>query len=254
MKKVKLLVLCLLVFAFVATTVSVAVLAHSNSQQGSISLITNNAMGHVCHGTEAIGWVADPFAHLNGNYSTFSFSASFPADEKDMIRMGAMGWQSVVNFSEAASGAGLIFGGYDHNSSCIAFADVSQHTSGTNGHITSWKIYFNDLSDATFSVAMHEFGHIIGLCDLYVPSNANKLMYFSDGGSATQVTTMDLWGAKVITGQHSSHTWEYGFYRSYPDGNTHRRYCTRCQSWEYASEQYCTYDANGICTVCGSHR
>lgn len=128
------------------------------------------------------------------------------------------------------------------------------YTSNTNssGHFTSWTIAIRsqEESNLTMAVMAHEFGHVFGLGDLKTYSNRYKLMYKNcDAGTTPNVTgptSADIWGAKIITGYHTSHTWEY----VYSSGNKHLRRCTSCGGFK---TQGCTPDANGYCTKCGHY-
>ena len=61
----------------------------------------------------------------------------------------------------------------------------------------------------------HEFGHAIGLRDLYSSTNANKLMYGFENRTPSGPTLLDKWGAWVITGAHYSHTFGFKYCGTY---------------------------------------
>ena len=101
-------------------------------------------------------------------------------------------------------------------------------------------------------VLAHEFGHAIGLKDLSNAQNINKLMYGYSNGTATAPALADIWGAKVITGVHTTHTWGYRLIAG-ALGNSHQKYCTACNGLN-PYVQRCTYGTDNRCTVCGYGR
>lgn len=130
-------------------------------------------------------------------------------------------------------------------------AACGNYVANSNGHLSSWNILINssfpssDFSGVTFA---HEFGHAFGLKDLYDYSNRNKLMYgYESTRTATKPKACDLWGAKVITGNHTSHSWSY----RYTSLDRHQKYCTSCGGYK---TQGCTFNSSGNCTKCGHHQ
>lgn len=101
------------------------------------------------------------------------------------------------------------------------------------------------------TILEHELGHVIGLNDLYESRNQNKLMYGYSNTSASSPTSLDIWGAKVITGVHSSHTWGYKYYDTNSTGNRHVNYCTQCNGLGLNVTQ-CVYNTNNVCKTCGT--
>lgn len=87
----------------------------------------------------------------------------------------------------------------------------------------------NRAKNVTSTTLAHEFGHAIGLNDLYDDQNVNKLMYGVSSRTVSSPTTSDKWGAKVITGVHTTHTWAYKYHSTTGTGqNRHVGYCTSC--------------------------
>ena len=101
-------------------------------------------------------------------------------------------------------------------------------------------------------ILAHEFGHVIGLRDLYQATNKLQIMYGYTGGSATAPSVYDKAGAKMITGQHTTHTWGYIYYDTSSGTNRHIKYCSVCYGRAVPAQiSSCTYNANNICTACG---
>lgn len=95
----------------------------------------------------------------------------------------------------------------------------------------------------------HEFGHVIGLADLYDSRNKNKLMYGDFGTSGGVPSTADKNGAKVITGVHTSHSMggSYAAIWGYPSSTpAHMSFCSTCN---IGRVEACTPEI-GTCTKC----
>ena len=128
-----------------------------------------------------------------------------------------------------------------------------------NGHTTNWQITLRAtdeegelITEIPAKEIAHEFGHIIGLKDLYASENTGKLIYWHENYIANSPTASDIWGAKVITGQHISHTWAYKYHSTTTSGNNrHVNYCTSCNGIGVAVAT-CIYNANNVCRVCGT--
>ncbi|MDE6580319.1 MAG: hypothetical protein K2K41_07285 [Ruminiclostridium sp.] len=128
-----------------------------------------------------------------------------------------------------------------------------------NGHLTSWKISINleETKYLSAKVLAHEFGHVIGLTDLYEPKSSNKIMYAYSTMTVTGPTESDKNGANVILGFHDKHYWGYKMYSRASDGTTsHVKYCIICNGYCASSDgkkplvSNCTYASTGICTLC----
>lgn len=232
------------------------VFAHSSSQAGILAKTSIEGYTGTYVGGEDVGWSIDEDYHTNGTTITYSFSSVDPYLTnalKSYVTGGASKWSgtvSIINKTDG-TGAGTISTFNQPNSYTVAkFCDYS---ADSNGHLTSWKIKMNRAYTQSAIVLAHEFGHVIGLNDLYEEKNAGKLMYGVTSGTATAPTALDKWGAKVITGVHTTHTWGYKYHSTVSGVNKHVRYCTECNGLTLIVRQ-CTYNANNVCTGCGTPR
>ena len=140
----------------------------------------------------------------------------------------------------------------------------------SNGDHVHWDIMLNELYKDSINrtTIAHELGHVIGLADLYEASNINKLMYNAGDRTTSVPTTSDIWGAKIITGQHSTHTWTSDPYTNhtctdcggYGTHNPHGPYrkagplyhsyiCTSCSQLAYQAHIW--DPLTGKCAQCG---
>lgn len=207
-------------------------------------------------GGESVGWMINEDKHTNGRTLTYAYEAGDPylsATYKTYITDGANLWSGTVSIVRKTDGTekGTIYTEYKVGNETTA---TFWGTADSSGHLTKWKIALNRYYSSSINekVLAHEFGHAIGLKDLYNSSNANKIMYgySGNGWTATGVTTTDRWGAKVITGDHSTHSMSYKYCKTdAASNNYHIKYCTNCGGLASA-EVKCTYDANNQCKLC----
>lgn len=242
-------------FIGILLTSSISVFAHSLSQSGILARYYLNSFSYSGYyiGGEEIGWGIDERNHSGGTKITYEFDETDPllTDEyKDLVRQGASMWSGVVSIEESSNSAvGIITTVNEPGEDFIA--QFTDYSSDSSGHLEGWAIEINRAKVQSAKVFAHEFGHVIGLVDLYDDSNDNKLMYMAPvQSSATGPTTQDIWGARVITGQHDSHSWNYAYYMTNSTGNTHIGTCTACGGKAAYFEQ-CTYNSNNVCTKCG---
>ncbi len=173
---------------------------------------------------------------------------------KTKFRTGASKWSAVVTFEETSnSSTSGVIKEYDFERTDVLGEFTNYHANASTGHLTAWEIHFNsnpgvEITDITVA---HELGHVIGLNDLYIDTNRNKLMYFRSDSTATAPTALDLWGARVILGLHTSHTFsQYRIWGVSGATTYHVQYCSSCNG-NKATHQACIYGTNGRCTVCG---
>ena len=229
---------------------SLPALAHPSLLGTTFDKTTRNNNTYV--GTESMGWMLDESCHTNGQHFTYKCAAGMSIDLITLIGQGAQKWSNnnpfEIEYDSASNGTIMVSSALSDDT----YAEFSWISKDSSGHLTSWKIWLNSskLSTITSVIIAHEFGHVFGLCDLYSHNNINKLMYgYYDNEIPTTVTgptSSDKWGAKVITGYHTSHSWEY----VYSGNNKHHRRCTSCGGYK---TQGCTPNANGYCTKCGHY-
>jgi len=228
--------------------------AHSTFQEGILSKsYIGGSYNEYYIGGDDFGWSIDEGFHTNGTTLTYSFSSSdsyLTSTYKSYVTNGASKWSGTVTITNMTNGTGTGLIRTFNNPNTSAVAWFTNFSANSSGHLTSWVIEMNRSKTQSSTVLAHEFGHAIGLNDLYARKSSNKLMYGYTSGTATGPTSSDKWGAKVITGVHSSHTWGYKYYSTNQIGNVHIKYCTSCNGLSLVTEQ-CTYDANNVCTKCG---
>ena len=209
-------------------------------------------------GGESVGWMINENKHTNGTTLTYDYDAYDPnlsAVYQTYVAYGASRWSGTVDIVRKTDGTakGLITTEYNSRSSDNAYFEGRTDSSG---HLTSGKIVINRYyeDDIDSKVLAHEFGHAIGLMDLYERSNGNKLMYGRTGSNwtATGLHATDRWGARTITGDHDSHPLSFKYYYTDASSNNyHVKYCTECGGLA-SSPARCVYNANNRCKICGT--
>ncbi len=188
--------------------------AHTTSQEGIIKDHFIKEYGGWYIGGEDIGWSIDEDLHAGTTTIAYQLhsdtGATLPVAFCLRISQAAELWSPTVNITTNAGTSNTVGNVYLYAiSGTDIVASFTNYSANSNGHLTSWDIQINNFyyDEFTSITIAHEFGHVIGLNDLYDGSNINKLMYSTEAGTATAPTTADIWGAKIITGQHSVHTW-----------------------------------------------
>jgi hypothetical protein len=241
------------------------VFAHPRTQKGILAETTIDPEYSSYYvgsfvGGDAVGWRIMEERHTNGTEQTYSFDTSDPYltnTLKQYVRAGADMWSDVIDIEEKTdgSGMGLIYIEHYETSPANAkfVADIGTCTDGRTGHLTRWtiKIYEDSISVVNATTFAHEFGHMIGLTDLYENASANKLMYGYSNRTVSAPTNLDKWGARVITGEHTTHTWGYKCHSAATTGgNRHIKYCIMCKGLTNTILN-CSYNSQNICTLCG---
>lgn len=238
---------------FAMSLVCTNVLAHSSSQEGILERYYDSEDHTYYIGSEEAGWIIDESCHTNGTSITYSFDTSdiYLTDTyKSYTTTGASRWSGTVTITNKEDGTGQGKISTVNSVSLPYNAQLRSYTTNSSGHLTKWEIVINRAKTVNAVTLAHEFGHAIGLNDLYASKNSDKLMYGAATGTATRPTTADKWGAKVITGVHSSHTWGYKYLKTTSTGNVHVKYCTVCSGISTVSAP-CVYNANNVCKICG---
>lgn len=229
--------------------------AHPSSQEGILAKTYLAQYGDDYIGGEDVGWSIDENYHTNGTTLTYSFSSSdsyLTSTYKSYVTSGASKWSGTVTIINKTdgSGTGEISTYYDPDTYTVA--KFCNYSANSSGHLISWQIKMNRAWTQSATILAHELGHAIGLNDLYASKNSGKLMYGYTSGTATGPTSSDKWGAKVITGAHTNHTWGYKYWDTDSFGNRHIKYCTSCNGLT-ADIRQCTYGSDNHCTVCGTN-
>ena len=245
-KKLSTFLVLAVMFAFSNVIVS----AHSSSQKGILMENYHTEKSKYYIGGEEVGWWLDEDNHPFTNIITYRFAPIdyyMTASDKQKVREGASRWSGTVSIYEVdTDGMGTVLTYTDANSSVVA--QCANYKTDSNGHWGYFELRINKAKTQTEATYAHEFGHAIGLKDLYTSSNRNKLMYGVESRTVSNPTSIDKWGAKVITGQHTSHSWSYRYYDTVANGNRHVKYCTSCNG--FAAIASCIYNANNVCKFC----
>ena len=262
-----LLKLCSCILAFlILIQANIHASAHSTSQAGILAkyYIGNNNCPYKGWyiGGEDVGWGINESAHASNSTITYSFSndPKLSSTLKSYVRSGAAKWSGTATINEKLDGTGVgsIMTFYNGESNIAALTAIS---AGNNGHLVWFDMSINRAKTISAVTIAHEFGHALGLTDLYEGENVNKLMYYTQASTANNPTTADKRGARVITGQHISHLWAYRYYGTLSNGkNQHVKYCTSCGGFACKSPSNsapmvatCTYKgSSNNCTICGT--
>ena len=225
-------------------TVCLPAMAHTTLQ---VYLLDGN--GSTAVGKEDMGWIINETHHLGTTQIKFKFddttNGGFSSNQKSLIRSGFGLWNnSPLSVTESSSAIGTVI--KDPNIGTSPGYNFIGVVDG-DGHYTSWTLRINPAATLTAKILARVLGHIIGLNYLTDSANKNKIMYKGSGTwTATAPHTQDMWGARVITGNHASHSWEY----IYHSANKHRKTCSSCGGYK---TEGCTPNANGYCTKCGHY-
>ncbi|QOY35116.1 hypothetical protein AWH56_020810 [Anaerobacillus isosaccharinicus] len=160
---------------------------------------------HECFpGGEGFGYkvnCGEPFGHQSRTSYHYRFVSGTSSEWINLTRNAVTHWNNtgIVSISENSISNSTVGTYSDSSSSTVAY--VASVTNGS-GHKTSWSLRYNFPVMTGYgltkqrTIARHEFGHTVGLADLYDTSNNDKLMYGYTSGTATGVTSYDITGAK----------------------------------------------------------
>ncbi len=279
-------IISLLISFFLVSCFMVNLSAHSGNlayyfDTAQIPKYINDFNDNVYYiGNENIGWSLNQNAHTNGNVLSYRFSddssVALDSDLRLLFQSATLLWDDVVTCPQLPSGPGFVQLDYDYDGDYNAYCDIAQVDS--SGHFTKWTIainyyYYRNASDAQITLTFaHELGHTIGLNDLYDSQNYNKIMCgYGNVRTATAPTSYDIWGARVITGQHATHRWTqtaakhictmcYGLGSHTPTRGTlftskgasgHTVYCSVCNYTFTESHSNYYNQTTGRCSACG---
>lgn len=137
---------------------------------------------------------------------------------------------------------------------------IAIRTADQNGHVDSWEIAIN-LNNSYFVDGVtlaHEFGHVIGLVDLYNASNRDNIMFGIDSRNAELPSDNDLFGVNVILGTSlHNHNFTYQCYDTVNGNSRHRLFCAECYGYSVDDVgnmilSMCVYGSDNKCTYCGA--
>lgn len=204
--------------------------------------------------SELSGWIIDEQKHIGT--STFYYGFNDPnlsSTLKSRTETGASYWSTVANIIRDDAS-------YFNRTNYVEFVGKQYSDPGVyaatdaieyaaNGHWNMWQIRINTLSAYEETAAAHEFGHVLGLVDLYNSGNSDKLMYYDMVDFNRRPQAADKNGVRVITGKHTSHSLGSTYYRIHedPDRAYHRRFCVTCN---IILDTAC-YPKTGKCNTCG---
>lgn len=236
-----------ILIAFVLAAACIPVYAHPTTL---VNIFDNN--GNTSIGSEEIGWKLNEMHHLNTTSIQFKFdditNGGFDSTWKTKIRNGLSKWNySPLSVGESPTANGTIVKNPNLNTLNKIYLSI---TINSNGHITAWTMEINPNKTITQREIARQLGYIIGLGSLSSSSNKNKIMYTGSDCTATTTNAQDRWGARVITGNHTTHNWQYNFKEYLHNGmGVHRHYCSQCGGFK---TENCTYNSNNVCTKCGT--
>lgn len=165
---------------------------------------TSSAHSSTCNsGSEMYGYIVNCGSpgHAGTRYINYRFD-NVPARYQTFTANGVSRWNNtnVVSISLSTSSNNVVQIYRDNNSSTVA--SVTSVYNAATRHKTRWTMRYNEpkmtfRSDAQNNgTAAHEFGHTIGLADLYTSPNINKLMYGYSSRTVGFPTSSDITGAR----------------------------------------------------------
>ena len=144
------------------------------------------AFAHSVYGStytrsELSGWMVNESPHINSQTIYYGFAdASITEAMKNATQLGASYWSPNVNFvradtTYASKTYRVEFKAVNLTDNSANASTVAENTD-SSGHASKWRITINTAKEYSAKIAAHEFGHVLGLADLYKAGNKNKLM------------------------------------------------------------------------------
>ena len=274
-------IICMVCIFLVAPLFHTHAQAHNSSQKGTlaeeyIAASYGTAYGQYFVGGESVGWSINENQHLasKGIVVTFKrsdldkiFTEEF-LESNDIFKLledAAKLWSPYVSFQkvdDTAVAHGTVRGINDP--SLYTFAAIDSTSPDTDGHLSgkpSWVMVINVGKVIEKTTLAHEVGHVIGLNDLYQHRNYNRIMCgFEDMRLPLAPSYMDIKGAEVILGEHTTHPNRAYAYHGVSSGTKqHAIACTYCHGFigngtVIPSLTPCIYTNGNNCAVCNEPR
>ena len=210
-KRIKTFLVSIFSLLFVLST-NLIVNAHPSKQNNILKSEYHSTYGGYYVGGESVGWSIDENNHAGGTYINYTWQtgdACLTAARKSLVQQGAAKWAPCGTIENEIGGntyTGGKIGTFDPGPNSGTVAQFYDFASDSQGNLYYWKIDMNWRMNVTSTTMAHEFGHVFGLNDLYNSSNSNKLMFGYSSRTASGPTATDVKGFNVITGIHTTHS------------------------------------------------
>ena len=173
-----------------------------------ITISPNSSDAHSINcssGSEGLGYVVNCTSPGHAGTKAIKYRYdNVPARYQGFASTGVGRWNKTnavsISFSPSTLIKNVVQTYYDNNTSTVA--SVTSYYNSTTRHKTRWTMKYNETlmmfrSDAQNNgTGTHEFGHTIGLADLYNSSNKNKIMYGYSSRTGGSPTSSDITGAR----------------------------------------------------------
>ncbi|MDQ0887912.1 hypothetical protein QFZ81_003000 [Paenibacillus sp. V4I9] len=165
-----------------------------------ITIFPTQAFAHTTAqtGSETVKWMLDNYNHAGATNVLYYNSPTLDSTMVSDVTSAASRWSKVTFTESTGNYTGYVNQISDSNSDVAA--EFWMFASDSSGHLYNWSININKyLTDQYTSpqrrgVITHEFGHAVGLNDIYNSIGVNMYAYMS-GWTAYFPTSYDLIGA-----------------------------------------------------------